>query len=328
MNAITAKMERKGVGRMNREQAERVFALAARAEFMGPEAPRWIELLEPERERLVETARFFARRGEEVRAAELAANVWRLWLLTGDVPGGRRLLSAALDVAERAPSRARALALYGDGLLAFRMGAQAESRERNEAALEAARAVDDREAEALALVGLSRVAFRDGDYARVRTLAAEARELTRHLDAATHAAPLHMLAAGTRLAGNYDDAAALYTESLEVNRRLGDTRMVAIELHNLGHVDLHRCSLDAAERRFAERARLHNPDDPYEAAMTHLNQAALALARGNSDRAAELLHRTQSTLNDAGIVLDPDDAFEVAWLRDRLDGSPADEAGA
>jgi hypothetical protein len=28
MHAITAKMERKGVGRMNREEAERVFALA------------------------------------------------------------------------------------------------------------------------------------------------------------------------------------------------------------------------------------------------------------------------------------------------------------
>jgi tetratricopeptide (TPR) repeat protein len=313
---------------MKRAEAERLFALAARAELTGPEAPRWVEGLEPEREQLLEAARFFAQQGEEERAAELAANVWRLWLLTGDVPGGRRLLAAALDVAERAPSRARALALYGDGLLAFRMDAQAESRERNEAALEVARAVGDREAESLALVGLSRVAFRDGDYARVRALAAESRELTRDLGAATHAAPLHMLAAGTRLAGNYHEALALYTASLELNRRLGDTRMVAIELHNLGHVELHRRNLDAAERRFAERASLHNPDDPYEAAMTHLNQAALAFARGDSGHAAELLRRTSSTVDDAGLVLDPDDAFEVAWLRDRLDGSRTEEAGA
>jgi len=36
---------------------------------------------------------------------------------------------------------------------------------------------------------------------------------------------------------------------------------------------------------------------------------------------AELLRRTQSTLDGAGIVLDPDDAFEVKWLRERVGSS-------
>jgi hypothetical protein len=31
-----------------------------------------------------------------------------------------------------------------------------------------------------------------------------------------------------------------------------------------------------------------------------------------------LLHRTRSTLDAAGIVVDPDDAFEVQWLHDQL----------
>jgi tetratricopeptide (TPR) repeat protein len=266
----------------------------------------------------VEAARFLAENGEEEAAAELAANVWRLWLLSGDVAGGRQLLAAALDVGAGRPSRARALALYGAGSLAFRAGAQAESQDRNEAALEAARAVGDREAEALALVGLSQVAFRDGDYARVRSLAAEARELTRDLDAAAGAAPLHMLAAGTRLAGDYDEAIELYAESLELNRRLGNSRGVGMELHNIGHVELHRGNVDDAERYFAECADVSNHDDPYEAAMTHLNHAALAFARGDRERVAELLLRTQSTLDGAEVVLDPDDAFEVAWLHDQL----------
>jgi tetratricopeptide (TPR) repeat protein len=127
-----------------------------------------------------------------------------------------------------------------------------------------------------------------------------------------------MLAAGTRLAGDHDEAIELYTESLELNRRLGDSRMVGMELHNIGHVELHRGNLDAAERCFAECADVRNHDDPYEAAMTHLNHAALAFARGDRERAAELLRRTQSTLEGAGIVLDPDDAFEVEWLHDQL----------
>jgi tetratricopeptide (TPR) repeat protein len=303
---------------MNREEAERLVALGREAKLFGAEAPRWVERLMPEREGLFEASRFLTENGEEEVAAELAANVWRLWLLSGDAAGGRRLLAAALDVGESKPSRARALALYGDGSLAFREGAQAESRARNEEALETARAVGDREAESLALVGLSRVAFRDGDYDRVRSLATEARDLTRDLDPDADVAPLHMLAAGTRLAGDHDEAVALYTESLELNRRLGDVRMVGIELHNMGHVQLHRGKVAAAERCFAECADVRDDADPYEAAMTHLNHAALAFARGDRERAAELLARTQSTLEAAGIVLDPDDAFEVDWLRERL----------
>jgi tetratricopeptide (TPR) repeat protein len=207
--------------------------------------------------------------------------------------------------------------------LAFRAGAQRESRERNEAALETARAVADREAEALALVGLSRVAFRDGDYARVRSLATRARELVRDLEPGADAAPLHLLAAGTRLAGDYDEAVRLYTESLELNRRLGDSRGVGMELHNIGHVELHRGNVDAAERSFAECAKVRNHEDPYEAAMTHLNRAALAWARGDREAGLDSLERTESRLREAGIVLDPDDAYEVDWLREQLQESTA-----
>lgn len=265
-------------------------------------------------DRLEAAVRRLVESGEEEQAAELAAESRRLL----DGPDARRLLMIALDVPEPKPSRGRALALYAAGLLAFREGAQAESRERNEEAHEIARAVGDREAESLALVGLSRVAFRDGDFTRVRALAGQARELTRELDAKTGVAPLHMLAAGTRLAGELDRAVELYTESLELNRRLGDDRMVDVELHNIGHVELHRGNVDAAERRFAECAAVRNLDDPYEAAMANLNQAALAFARGDRMRAAELLREMRSTLDGAGVVLDPDDAFEVAWLSERL----------
>jgi tetratricopeptide (TPR) repeat protein len=271
-----------------------------------------------ERERVAAEVGRLLEAGEHERAQELVAAKWRLWQVSGDVAGGRRLLADVLDTVEPKASPARALALYADGLLAFRQGAQDESRTRNEAALEVARAVGDREAEALALVGLSRIAFRDGDYDRVRSLASEARELTSDLEPAAGAAPLHLLAAGTRLAGDHDEAVRLYTESLELNRRLGDRRVVAMELHNLGHVELHRGNVDAAERYFAEADELRNRADPYERAMEALNQAAVSWRRGDADRAGELLDDVGATLAEAGITLDPDDAFEVGWLRDRL----------
>ena len=303
---------------MIRAEAQRLLALALEARLEGPDAAKWVERLSPQRQSLVDAVRFLAENGDEEAATQLAANVWRLWLTLGDVAGGRELLRAALSVGEGRPSRARALALYGDGLLAFRSGAQTESQARNQAALDTARAVGDREAEALALVGLSRVALRAGDYTLVCSLADRAREITRNLDPTVDVWPLHLLAAGTRLSGDYDKAIALYTESLELNRRLGNNRMVCTELHNIGHVELHRGNVDAARRCFADCAEIRNPNDLFATAMTHLNQAALAFAQGERETTAERLQRMQATLYEAGIVLDPDDAFEVKWLNDQF----------
>jgi tetratricopeptide (TPR) repeat protein len=299
-------------------EAKQLLELSREVDLLGPRREEWTERLTPERERLAEAVRVLAGAGEEEAATELAANIWRVWFYSGDVAGGRELLAAALDAGDAQPSRARALALYADGLLAFRAGAQDDSSARNEAALEVARAVGDAEAESLALVGLSRVAFREGDYKRVRELATEALELTQDLDPAAGVMPLHLLAAGTRLDGEHDPAIDLYTESLELNRRLGNDRMVGVELHNIGHIEVHRGNLEAAERCFSECAALRSSDDPYDVAMGYLNQAALASERGETVRAADLLRQTESTLRDAGIVLDPDDAFEVDWLRERV----------
>ena len=269
------------------------------------------------REEAEEAVARLAANGEYDAACQVAADVWRLWFTAGDIDGGRRLLGTALE-GDGPPSRARALALYADGVLAFRAGEQEESQARNEAALEAARAAGDKEAESLALVGLSRVALRDHDYAHVRTLATDARELARPVGPAAETMPLHLLAAGTRLAGELDQAVALYTESLELNRGLADDYMVAVEHHNLGHVELHRGNVDAAEHHFQEHRRAVSDSSPYDVAMSDLNQAALAFAAGRRDEAAELLRRAESRLDDAGIALDPDDRFEVDWLRERL----------
>ena len=301
-----------------RTEAERLRALAREARLEGPDAPYWVERLEPERNELLRAVRYYTGHGDTEAAVELAADVWRLWHILGHIAGGRQFLAAALDGAAGEPSSARALALYGDGLLAFRQGAQDESRRRNEAALAVARSVRDSHAEALALVGLSRVALRDGDYGGVRALAAEARERARRLPAAAGVAPLHMLAAGTRLAGDLDAAAELYRESLALNRHLGDRRMVGVELHNLGHLEVHRGNLDVARGYFTECVDLRDGHNPYDVAMTTLNEAAVALAEGDRRGAAELLGRTQSALERAGIVLDPDDAYEVDWLRGQL----------
>ena len=185
-----------------------------------------------------------------------------------------------------------------------------ESQERNEAALDAARAAGDPEALALAHLGLSRVAFEQGDYKRALALAQKAREHARGLDPALGGqAPLHAEAQSRRMLGDLDTAAELLRESLALNRQIDDLGMVAVELHNLGHVEIRRGNIVEAERLFAE---LGASDDAYGA----LNGAALALARGDEDRARELLVRAEAVEGE----LPPDDRAELDWLRERLGG--------
>lgn len=272
--------------------------------------------VEPEHLARIEAeVRAAAERGDGEAACRLAADNWREWFMSGDVEGGRRMLATALG-ADGPPSQARATALYADGLFAFRAGDQAGSKARNDAALETAQTIGDKEAECLALVGLSRVALRDGDYGRVCTLAAEARTLAPTPDA--EVMPLHLLAAGTRLTGALDTAADLYAESIEFNRRRGDTFRADMECHNLGHVEIRRGNIDAAKRNFAACRAVRNSENPYDRAMTDLNDAALALVGDDRDNARELLSRAEQTLQEAGIVLDPDDQSEVDWLRGQL----------
>jgi tetratricopeptide (TPR) repeat protein len=130
--------------------------------------------------------------------------------------------------------------------------------------------------------------------------------------------PLHLLAAGTRLEGELDDALELYEESLELNRGRGDSIMVAMELHNLGHVEVRRGNLDAARRHFAECALLRSGQNPYDVAKGDLDAAALAVVEGDRAAVLELLTGAEQTLAEAGIVLDADDQSEVDWLREQL----------
>src|SRR6267143_6425718 len=277
-----------------------------------------VEQAAQERESYANAARVLLESGDEDGAIEIASNAWRLWIVARDMDGGRAFLAAVLDKGEKKPSRARALALYGDALLAFRQGKIEESRERSQAGLDVALAVNDREALTLAYLAMSRVAFEDGDYAQSLTFAVKSREFARSLAPAMGQAPLFLHASATRMTGDYDQAATLFEQSLGLNRRIGDPGMVKAELQNLGLVEIHRGNVDAAERYFAESERLGPGNDPYSIAMTHLYRSGIEFVRGNRDESRTQLQQAQSILKEAGMDAGRDDQFEIDWLDQQL----------
>jgi ATP/maltotriose-dependent transcriptional regulator MalT len=280
----------------------------------------WAELASTERAQFADATRQLVESGAHDDAVELAANAWRLWLLAGDVSGGRNFLAIVLDRVNPQPTRAFALALYGDGLLAARSGAHEDSRSRNEAALRIAREVNDPEALTLAHLGLSRVAFQEGAFESARDHAINAREFARELPAALGQAPLHVHAQAMRALGDYDAAATLFEESLKLNRAIGDDGMVDVELHNLGHTEIRRGNGEAAARYFNELRQRTSSDDPYDVALSELSAAATAYARGDRGTANELLRRAEETLAQAAIEFAPDDQAELDWLVAQMAG--------
>jgi tetratricopeptide (TPR) repeat protein len=244
---------------------------------------------------------------------EDAAAHWREWLDAGEVEEGAARIREALEAAgSDAPSVERVRVLYAAHLFAFRRGEP--SRELAQQTLDLARRLGDVRGECDGLTGLARAALRDGDYDRVAKYAAEGVRKARAAgDAAAEAPPLHLQAAGVRLSGDYDRARELYLESLALAERLGNERVKQMEFHNLGWVELHRGDVDSAARMFAERDE-RSGLDAYGDAWQELNAAAVAVARGERERALPLFESGRQMLSDLGVALDPDDRFELDWL--------------
>ena len=208
------------------------------------------------------------------------------------------------------------MALYGDGLFAFWTGQVEESRMRNRTALAAAQHTKDAGALTLAYTGLSRAWIQE-DAVRAGAMAQLAREHARGLGAAMDQAPLHLLAQAWRAQGDLERARLLFTESVALNRKIGDAGMVAVDLHNLGWVEIHRGDVDAAARHFAACACKDPSHDPYGAALTQLNDAAVAMARGNDREARKLLSNAEDTLHANKLELDADERRELDWMKSR-----------
>ena len=319
-------------GNMTLDEANRLLELSRQARWSFPTSrgrpitygkpEEWVEKMDGERDRFAKAVAFFMANGNEDHAADLAARVWRLWVLARDEEGGRRMLAPALEREPERQTKAMALALYGDSLLAFRLGNLSEARKAGQRAMSVAASVGDPEALVLANLALSRVDFDDGDFRQSQFHSREARRLARSLAPEYDQAPLSTEALATRMLGDYDRAASLFRESVELNRRIDNKQMVVAELSNLGFVDIHRDRVDDAERSFKESDRVYGAarlDDPYDQGMSLLANAMIAYRRNKVAEARALLSKAKSIFAKAGLEPGRDDKFEFDWLYQRLE---------
>ena len=322
---------------MDAEAARRQLELAREAGIglNGPESNAWLQRLDQGHDERDQAFAWFLEHDPQ-QGLEIADALLGYWNTRGLYEEGRRWADSLLA---KAPERtlARARALYGAGVLAFRQGDTERTRALTEESLAIAREVRDPAAIVLGLAGLSRVGLREGDYARVKELSREGLEIAeRQGDRQMGRLPLHCLAEATRLDGDYPGARALYQQSLALNRELGREDTIAVELGNLGSVELHEGNLEQARGYWEETVRVtHARGDMYVLPYAIAGLGELAVARSDWQRAATLLAAAESLFQASGAVMDPadvapydaavaathsglpGDGFTSAWARGR-----------
>lgn len=228
------------------------LAHRSRLALLGRDQGAALALLECEQENLAGALRWCVDMQDAARGLQLAAALWRFWIVRGMLSEGRRWLAELLalpDATARTAVRARAVAAAGD--LAYHQG-------------------DAPAAEALHLEGL-----------------AIWRELA---DRRGVAACLDTLGALAYRRGECERAVALLEESLLVKREREDRWGIASTLHHLGEVALVQGHHATARARY-EDSLLEWLDigDIWSTGMVLESFASLAQARGQSARALRIL---------------------------------------
>ena len=318
--------------KMTRGEAQRLLSVSRRVRWSYPTSQgrpvKWegaerMEKMADERGSFTKAVTFLLRNGQEELATEMAAKLWRLWALARDYGGGKKFLAPVVENRASKATRARALVLYGDSLFAFRLGNFPESKKASEAALRVAKSVGDREALALANIAVGRIFFEAGDYRGSLGRSRDARRLARGLGPEYQQAPLFLEASSRRMLGDYEEAASLFRQSVELNRRLEDRRMVMAELNNLSFVEIHNDRADAAERAFDESERMAPTpsDDFYGQGMILLFRGMVAYRRSDIQGARSLLSRSSANFKRSGVQPGNDDKSEIDWLARSLKGA-------
>ncbi len=304
------------------------LAETAEAGLEGPDQLAWLQLLDDELDNLRGVLDWAVLHSDAPEGPRATASLWRYWEIRGLLSEGRSRLAAALTPDVPPPLRAKLS--NAAAVLAQGQGDAHAARALYGQALELRRGLGDHRGTAASLNGLGNVAVAEGDLLGARVIFEENLATSRILgDPRLIAASLmnlgvvvHLLLAGgqaeaTEAAEAAERARALYLESLERYRELGDRRAVAQALENLGAIASVRGD-DAAAQAYLEEslAQRRELDDRSGIAASARFLGHLAL-KGHEYEAARLLHEEclaieQALGNELLVVADLASLAEIA----------------
>lgn len=219
----------------------------AAAGLVSPDPSGWLDHLEAAQDDIRAALSWSLRRQEGEVALDLAAPIWRFWLLHGYLSEGRRWLEQALAVTDGiTPGRAEAS--LGAGVLALYQADYGRARELCEACIEYWTALANRRGVGFGLLTLANVTSEMGDYeAAVRKYDEALTALRAQNDHRAMAMALGELALALLYQGESDRAEESAQESVAMYQHTGNSQGLAGSLTDLAIVLLARREYDRAE---------------------------------------------------------------------------------
>ncbi|HET9001167.1 MAG TPA: LuxR C-terminal-related transcriptional regulator, partial [bacterium] len=238
----------------------------------------------------------------------LAGALAPFWHNRGYYAEGRRWLEGALVRCHEASPAARARALGGASLLAWRQADYEPARQLAERLVALGREQGDKAATTHGLIRLGLIVGRGyQDFPRATVLFEEALTLARELgDRKQIAHILANLSATARHQGDYDRAAVFAEESLTEVRAFSSSGGVGYVLRHLGHIRLAQGYLERAAKLYAESLR--SDAVPSFVVIECLEGlAGVAGGRGQHQRAARLFGAADAVREAIGFPRRPPD---------------------
>jgi predicted ATPase/DNA-binding CsgD family transcriptional regulator len=323
---------------MQHKHAVFFVALAEQAEpeLSGAEQDYWFERLLSEHDNLRTALAFALGSGEGELALRIVGALRDFWYYVGHVGEGLGWIERALESAKESSPASRAKALNAAGWLSFLQGNYERGKQFNSDALALYLELGDQVNRAWALLFLgaqsagylSEIEIKEG-----MALTEQALALFRFhgLESGIIRA-LNQLGEFARLEDDYDRAEEAYEECIDLCREFGDLQREATALANSGLVAHHQGDYKKAESRIKESLGLHKDlNTKYSLAIDLGFLSGPIAARGDPERAAQLLGASDDLLKAMGLAQQPqdqpvidsyeavvweklgDDVFKAAW---------------
>ncbi len=278
-------------------------AKEAETQLLGSEMAECLDRLEAEHDNLRAAIRWAstdAARAE--KGLNLAAAIWRFWLVRGHLEEGRRYLGGLLEAGSDASGRTRAAALNAVGLMVFYQGDVEAARSNIGDAVAICQDLGEDRMAGLLLGNLGMCDMRLAQYESARGHYEGSLEVLRRLgDDRGVASALCNLGLTALSEGDPDQAQAHYEQSLSLMRKLEDTWGIASVILNLGEVAAQQSRSDAAIGHYRKSLAMFRELDDERMAAHVVNNLAQALAlRGDFSESTALLEESLATNREVG----------------------------
>jgi predicted ATPase len=282
------------------------MAETAEPELAGAKAAEWLETLEQEHDNL-RAAMEWSLENESEIALRIVGAISIFWTTRGYLSEGGKWTRAALDESgEEADAKLRAKAYRGIANLNWRQG-EVEAAERFlQESLRLSCEIEDKYLTCLSLGGLGVVKIQQGDLIQAKALIEESLVIVRELNDRTQISHrLNALGEIARQQEDYEAAREFYEEALTLARQESAKASIPVFTQNLAMIACFQRDYKTALSFALESLKIFKElGDEIFIGIGLGIFAALAVAAGETEKAARLFGAAQAIFDATGFKLD------------------------